>query len=57
MVIREVPYYPVFKALRRIYIHGLKSKFKSTGLKYGPIFSTRENKKTLHVQLFIPIKY
>ena len=40
-----------------IYGYGLKSEFKPTGLKYGPIFSIRENTKTLQVQLFFSIKY
>ena len=47
-----VPYYPVYPSPPQIYPHGLKSEFKPTGLKYGPIFSIRENKKTLQVQLF-----
>ena len=41
----------------RIYAHDLKSEFKRTGLKYGPIFSIRENTKTLPVQPFFSIKY
>ena len=36
--------YPItlFLSPPRIYAHGLKSEFKPTGLKYGPIFSIRE---------------
>ena len=40
-----------------IYANGLQSEFKPTGLTYGPIFSIRENTKTLQVQLFFSIKY
>ena len=36
----------------QIYVHGFKSEFKPTGLKYEPIFSIRESTKTLQVQLF-----
>ena len=41
--------YPItpFLSSPRIYAHGLKSGFKPTGLKYGPIFSTREVKEVL----------
>ena len=46
--------YPItpFLSPPRIYAHRFKSEFKPTGLKYGPIFSIRENTKTLQVQLF-----
>ena len=57
-LLENYPITPCLSPLPRwIYIHGLKFEFKSTGLKYGPIFSIRENTKTLHVQLSISIKY
>ena len=52
-------WYPItpFLSPPQIYAHGLKSEFKPTELKYGPIFSMRENTKILQVQLFFSIKY
>ena len=51
-----VPYYPVFKPPSDLRPR-LKSEFKPTRLKYGPIFSIRENAKTSQVQLSFSIKY
>ena len=54
------PLYPItpFLSPPRIYAQGLNPNLSPLGLiKYGPIFSIRENAKTSQVQLSFSIKY